>query len=740
MLSKKSKSSTDSNSSGVLVSDDGGAALSDLSKTPTNSLHGTGQVNYVLVQNNGNCNDAVPLIRLSNHVSIKSVASTKSNSVEEESNSSIHGDDKTKSDSPHKISWSSGQETAFPNNNVPARPAKENFNDRFKFHEDLKIAALDHYSRSNSYLKVTFNGLSYDIVSNMFKQGKKIGGGGQTDGIYEATATFASNSFAMRRMRVDPLDGKFMQHLNNEIKFCDEVIADTDLPRVITKVYAYYFRWEKNGKDSDQQSLYFYVIMEKCMGDVHTLFSENYANEELMILFLKDVFSGIKYLHGKRYFHRDIKARNILFGVDEHGKEYFKICDFGFVRGARKTISSVKGLIGTIPYMAPEVINKNQRTTGSDLWAVGITMYELITGELPFADNLEEAALINRIANFGKLLPNINPVQVPPNNIISNSLTNLVNELLIVDPEKRISLDDFLDRLESCNTIGEDIVEEVVENLVLEAVNIGNAKHGAKQVSSLVGNHICRANVEILRLQKENKTLKKGHHELVQQAEARRVCFDTLPTKNRCDFTLPQKKHTFALLLCIIIFAFMTYCKFIHSQIEKQGIKFEEQRRENEALQEQLSYANYTIAEKNEEIVRLGDIVVKKDEEITVKDDDINGYVAVLAEKDEEIDTHRVAIAEKDGEIENLQQQLTTANDIMESLRIQTKTYACGNVYVGQMKDGKLHGFGKLTLANGDVYVGDFKDNMMHGYGKYTFADGSILYDGMWKDGKRVMR
>merc|ERR1711998_494675 len=105
---------------------------------------------------------------------------------------------------------------------------------------------------------------------------------------------------------------------------------------------------------------------------------------------------------------------------------------------------------------APEVLNKDQRSTKSDLWAVGITMYELIVGELPFPDNLSGPQLLLRIANFVKLSPNINPVQVPPNNIISNSLTDLVNKLLIVDPAKRISLDDFLDRLESCNTIADD--------------------------------------------------------------------------------------------------------------------------------------------------------------------------------------------------------------------------------------------------------------------------------------------
>merc|ERR1712093_215654 len=65
----------------------------------------------------------------------------------------------------------------------------------------------------------------------------------------------------------------------------------------------------------------------------------------------------------------------------------------------------------------------------------------------------------------------------------------------------------------------------------------------------------------------------------------------------------------------------------------------------------------------------------------------------------------------KDQEIANLRQELANANDTIESLRIQTKTYANGAVYVGQMKNGKKHGFGKLTWASGSVYVGEWKDD-----------------------------
>merc|ERR1711988_407977 len=158
---------------------------------------------------------------------------------------------------------------------------------------------------------------------------------------------------------------------------------------------------------------------------------------------------------------------------------------------------------------------------------------------------------------------------------------------------------------------------------------------------------------------------------------------------------------------------------------------------ENADLRQQLATANDSIGVKDQEIANLRQELANANDTIGVKDQ----------------------------EIANLRQLLANANDTIESLRIQTKTYAGGNVYVGQMKDGKKHGFGSYTWANGnvyvgaykdslrdgkgtytcnsgsckgDVYVGEYKDGKRNGYGKFTNADGSIYHDGMWEDGQPV--
>jgi hypothetical protein len=63
-------------------------------------------------------------------------------------------------------------------------------------------------------------------------------------------------------------------------------------------------------------------------------------------------------------------------------------------------------------------------------------------------------------------------------------------------------------------------------------------------------------------------------------------------------------------------------------------------------------------------------------------------------------------------------------------------TYADGNVYEGKWKDDKMHGNGKYAFADGNVYKGESKDDKKHGKGKYIFANGNV-YDGEWKDDKK---
>ncbi len=104
------------------------------------------------------------------------------------------------------------------------------------------------------------------------------------------------------------------------------------------------------------------------MGDVVELASE--------------VAGGLDALHGAGLIHRDVKASNIL--LDGAGRAM--LTDFGLARGPRYTVLTRPGqVLGTLEYMAPELIRGEPATPESDVYALACTVYEALTGRTPFA-------------------------------------------------------------------------------------------------------------------------------------------------------------------------------------------------------------------------------------------------------------------------------------------------------------------------------------------------------------------
>lgn len=131
-----------------------------------------------------------------------------------------------------------------------------------------------------------------------------------------------------------------------------------------------------------------YLVMPFCPSSAIDLIGN--VDEPTMWHFIHDVASGLEYLHGMGIVHHDIKPDNIMRDAD--GK--FLITDFGISVKFRSTLrrnserevkaeTVSKG--GSIPYMAPEMFSEEAgAVNATDIWALGVTMYEMMTGELPF--------------------------------------------------------------------------------------------------------------------------------------------------------------------------------------------------------------------------------------------------------------------------------------------------------------------------------------------------------------------
>ncbi|KAI2637452.1 Pkinase-domain-containing protein [Xylaria nigripes] len=143
--------------------------------------------------------------------------------------------------------------------------------------------------------------------------------------------------------------------------------------------------------------------------------------------YIAQMASALRYLHRKHVIHRDIKPENILMGI--HGE--IKISDFGWSVHAPNSRRAT--MCGTLDYLPPEMIkpgsSDNYYNEKVDLWSLGVLTYEFLVGEAPFEDT--PIMTQRRIARAD--------MTIPP--FVSAEARDLIKKLLVLDPEKRIPLD-----------------------------------------------------------------------------------------------------------------------------------------------------------------------------------------------------------------------------------------------------------------------------------------------------------
>src|SRR5436190_13718322 len=142
----------------------------------------------------------------------------------------------------------------------------------------------------------------------------------------------------------------------------------------------------------------------------------------------EDILRGLTYAHAKGVIHRDIKPANILLSSDGQAK----IADFGIARPAGSTLTQVGSMLGTPNYMSPEQVKCSDVTARSDLFSVGVVMYELLTGVKPFSAPDVSGILRNVVEKEPQLASEVNP-EVPEN------VARFVEKLLPKSPDARFA-------------------------------------------------------------------------------------------------------------------------------------------------------------------------------------------------------------------------------------------------------------------------------------------------------------
>lgn len=184
------------------------------------------------------------------------------------------------------------------------------------------------------------------------------------------------------------------------------------------------------GTDKGDNKLYIFLELVP-KGSLMSLYHKYQLHDTQVSLYTRQILSGLRYLHSRDVIHRDIKCANIL--VDVNGS--VKLADFGLAKATK--LNDIKSCKGTAFWMAPEVVNRKNNGYGlaADIWSLGCTVLEMLTGHLPYS-NLDGMQALFRIGRGER--PHI------PNSL-SRETEDFIVKCLQVNPADRPTAAELLE-------------------------------------------------------------------------------------------------------------------------------------------------------------------------------------------------------------------------------------------------------------------------------------------------------
>ncbi|MDD4931740.1 MAG: serine/threonine-protein kinase [Candidatus Colwellbacteria bacterium] len=290
-------------------------------------------------------------------------------------------------------------------------------------------------------------------------------GKGSSSRVYYGYHRSTGNVVAVKKISKNSIQKISMERITNEIELMKR-LNDTNIVQY---------------KDMIADNNYIYIITDYCNGgslqnfiEEYRGYPENFSEDEVKI-YMRQIRNALEYLVSKNIYHRDIKPHNIFVNYKNKvpGKHNaadieLKIGDFGFAKEIGSDDMD-NTLCGTPMYIAPEIVYEKKFHINSDLWSIGIILFQLLYGFFPFGTPKNILELMKNIDSTVLKFPLPNEKEG-----LSRSVHDLLTRLLQRDPKKRITWIDFFQHRWFTETadIGADMLEtiELDESLIEDQI------------------------------------------------------------------------------------------------------------------------------------------------------------------------------------------------------------------------------------------------------------------------------
>ena len=261
-----------------------------------------------------------------------------------------------------------------------------------------------------------------ELIGGRYELGRQLGAGGMAR-VYLGHDRLLDREVAVKVL-AEPYasDPQFVERFRREAS----AAAGLNHPNIV----AVYDRGEADGS--------YYIVMEYLSGpDLKQVIRRRAPLPPLQAIdYTQQILAALGAAHRRDIVHRDVKPQNVLVAEDGH----LKVTDFGIARaGAQTDMTEAGSVIGTAQYLSPEQARGDEVTAASDCYAVGIVLYEMLTGRVPFDGDRPVAVAMKQISDEPTPARMLEP-SIPP------ELEAVVMRALVKRPSERYRTADEFSR------------------------------------------------------------------------------------------------------------------------------------------------------------------------------------------------------------------------------------------------------------------------------------------------------